>query len=202
MPPDDGLHDGFHDVPPGHLATVVTHLEMRDRVAPRAERAQVPWTLRRVERADLGWYRALFRHVGAEWLWSSRLTLTDEILGRILHHHDVEVHALTLNGRDEGLLELDFRVPRECELAYFGLSAALVGRGAGRWLMNRAIEGAWARDIGRFWLHTCTLDAPAALGFYRRSGFVPYARQVEVFPDPRLQGVLPLAAGAHEPVIG
>jgi len=195
------LASGLHDVPPGHLATVVTHLEMRSPAPVRAERAQAPWTLRRVERPELPWYRDLFRHVGAAWLWTSRLTLTDEALGRILHHHDVEVHALAINGRDEGLLELDFRSPRECELSFFGLSAALVGRGAGRWLMNRAIERAWARDIGRFWLHTCSLDSPAALGFYQRSGFVPFARQVEVFPDPRLIGVLPRSAAGQEPVI-
>jgi ribosomal protein S18 acetylase RimI-like enzyme len=40
-------------------------------------------------------------------------------------------------------------------------------------------------------VHTCTLDHPAAVGFYRRSGFRPYRRSVEIADDPRL------AAGAN-----
>ncbi|MCC7273790.1 MAG: GNAT family N-acetyltransferase, partial [Alphaproteobacteria bacterium] len=73
--------------------------------------------------------------------------------------------------------------------------------GAGRWLMNRAVEIAWARPIARFWVHTCTLDHPGALAFYVRSGFVPFRRQVEIADDPRLLGQAPRSAAAHVPVI-
>ncbi len=113
----------------------------------------------------------------------------------------MEVHALGFNGRDEGLLELDFRVAGECEIAFFGIAHAIVGTGAGRWLMTRAIARAWARPITRVWLHTCSLDSPVALGFYIRSGFTPYDRKVEVYDDPRLTGVLPRAAAPQVPVI-
>jgi hypothetical protein len=51
--------------------------------------------------------------------------------------------------------------------------------------MNHALETAWSHPIERFWLHTCTLDHPNALAFYRRTGFVPYERKVEVYDDPR-----------------
>ena len=92
----------------------------------------------------------------------------------------MEVHALAHEGRDEGLLEMDFREPGQCEIVSFGLTEKLVGTGAGRWLMNRAQEIAWSRPITRLWLHTCTLDHPSALAFYQRSGFRPFRRQVEV----------------------
>lgn len=196
------LPDGYHDVPAGHLATVVTYLEMRARPAPRAERADAPWTLRRVESPSLDWYRDLFRRVGTDWLWSSRLELSDAELRAILDDPHIEVHALVQDGRDEGLLELDFRGPGECELGFFGLTPALVGLGAGRWLMNRAIAQAWSRPATRFWLHTCSLDSPDALDFYRRSGFTPYAVKVEVYADPRLTGVLPRDAARQIPLIG
>jgi GNAT superfamily N-acetyltransferase len=119
----------------------------------------------------------------------------------ILRSSDVEVYALTAQGADEGLLELDFREANSCELAFYGLTEAVQGRGAGRWLMNRAIERAWARPIGRFWVHTCTLDHPDALAFYLRSGFHAYARRVEVADDPRLTGLAPRTAAAHIPII-
>jgi GNAT superfamily N-acetyltransferase len=59
----------------------------------------------------------------------------------------------------------------------FGVTAKLIGGGAGRWLMNRALELAWARQVKRVWLHTRTLDHPAALSFYRRASFRPFRRR-------------------------
>jgi len=195
------LPNGDHDVPNGSLAAVVTYLEMTAAAPARAERAAAPWTLRPVAQPGLDWYRDLYRRVGADWLWSSRLSLTDTDLSAVLGAPGVDVYALTADDHDEGLLELDFRVPGECELAFFGVTPSLVGNGAGRWLMNRAIALAWSQPLRRFWLHTCTLDAPEALPFYVRSGFVPYARKVEVYDDPRLAGVLPPTAAPQVPMI-
>ncbi|WP_369677242.1 hypothetical protein, partial [Klebsiella pneumoniae] len=60
---------------------------------------------------------------------------------------------------------------------------------------------AWGKDVRRVWVHTCTLDHPGALGFYRRSGFVPYQRTIETFVDPRSSGVLPADAAPHYPLL-
>lgn len=195
------LSDGFHDVPAGKLATIVTHLEMR---APAALRP-VPWPegldLVRLTAPDPARYRALYRRVGAEdWLWFSRLAMSDEALLDILHDPAVEVFVLHQGGEDMALLELDFRAAGECELAFFGLARALIGQGAGRALMNEAITRAWSRDIARFHVHTCTLDSPQALSFYIRSGFVPLRQQVEIAPDPRLSGLIPPEAAPQIPV--
>jgi GNAT superfamily N-acetyltransferase len=195
------LPDGISDVAPGRIAAIVTCLAM-DAPAPlRAEPAAVPWRLARIERPEPAAYRELFRRVGEPWLWYSRLAMPAGALTALLADPAVEVYALELDGRQEGLLELDFREPTRCELAFFGLTAGILGRGAGRWLMNRAIERAWARPIERFWVHTCTLDHPGALDFYIRSGFRPYARRVEVAADPRLMGLAPRSAAGHVPLL-
>ena len=190
------LLDGYSDVPPGKIAAVVTHLEMTARPAPRPEPAGV-WTLRREPSPDLDWFRDLYRRVGEEWLWFSRLQMADAELAAIIRSPMVDVHALVHEGRDEGLLELDFREAGECELAFFGVTADLIGRGAGRWLMNRALELAWSRPVSRVWVHTCTLDHPSAPAFYQRSGFRPFRRQVEIADDPRLDGTAPRSAAKH-----
>jgi hypothetical protein len=52
------------------------------------------------------------------------------------------------------------------------------------------------------WVHTCTLDHPAALGFYIKSGFTPFHRAIETFADPRLDGTLPVDAAPHVPSLG
>jgi len=200
-PCDMMLSDGFSDIPAGKLASVVTCLDMLERPARLAERADGPWQLRRIEAPDLDWYRDLYRRVGSEWLWFSRLAMSDAELSAILANAGVEVYALTAAGGDRGLLELDFREAGQCELAFYGLTGAVQGQGAGRWLMNRAIEHAWARPIRRFWVHTCTLDHPNALAFYLRSGFRAYARRVEVADDPRLTGLAPRDAARHVPIV-
>lgn len=195
------LPDGYIDVPPGKQAAVVTSLQMTARPERRPEQAVGGWALRRVERPDLDWYRDLYRRVGQDWLWFSRMSMLDDALAAILHAPAVEVYAFEVDGMPEGLLELDFREPGECELAFFGLTAAAQGTGAGRWLMNRALERAWAHPITRLWVHTCTFDHPAALSFYRRSGFVPFRQQIEIADDPRLTGALPRDAAPQVPII-
>ncbi|WP_288943410.1 GNAT family N-acetyltransferase [uncultured Roseovarius sp.] len=194
------LEDGLHAVPAGHTASVVTHLEMCAEAAQRPE-ADLPLVLARVTAPDSDWYLDLFRKVGAPWLWFGRLVMDRDELRTILSDERVHVYVVR-DGTDEaGLLELDFRQHGDCELAYFGLAPEAVGGGAGRWLMNRAIRLAWAEGIARFHVHTCTLDHPAALEFYRRSGFTPYAREIEIAPDPRLSGLLPEDIAPQVPLI-
>ena len=194
------LPNGYSDVPAGKIAAVVTHLEMTERPALRPD-PPGSWTLRRVETPGLDWYRDLHRRVGEEWLWSARLQLADAELAAIIQAPLVEVYALEQDGRDEGLLELDFREAGQCELVYFGVTAKLIGSGAARWLMNRALEHAWSRPVTRFWVHTCTFDHPAAVAFYQRSGFRAFRRQIEIADDPRLGGTVPRSAARHVPVI-
>ena len=197
------LVDGFHDIPPGKLVSVVTYLEMRARVSPRFEPSLSGVALRWVEVPESGWYRDLFLRVGGlDWLWFSRLAMAEAELAAILSNPKVEVYALELGGdtRAEGFIELDFRIKGDCELAFFGVTGKLLGSGAGRWLMNQAIDLAWSRPITRFHVHTCSLDSPRALGFYLRSGFVPIRQKVEIVPDPRLAGLLPREAGTDVPI--
>lgn len=194
------ITNGYSDVPPGKLATVVTSLEMLAPAPPRPAPSG-PWALRRVEKPATDWYRDLYRRIGVDWLWFSRLAMADDALLGILGNSSVHIYALVADGHDEGLLELDFREPDTCELAFFGVAPALLGNGAGRFLMNHAIEIAWSQPIRRFWVHTCTLDHPGALDFYRRSGFTPFRAQVEVVDDPRLTGLLPRDAAPHVPLI-
>jgi len=194
------LPDGYSDIPAGKIAAVVTHLEMTERPALPSDRPG-DWTLRRVGYPALDWYRDLYRRVGEEWLWFSRMQMKDAELAAIIQAPLVEVYALVHDGRDEGLLELDFRDAGQCEIAFLGVTAKLIGSGAGRWLMNRALELSWSRPIARLWVHTCTFDHPSALAFYQRAGFRAFRRQVEVADDPRLDGTAPRDSARHVPVI-
>jgi GNAT superfamily N-acetyltransferase len=174
---------------------------MRSKPSLRPSPQRDDWRLERYAGDALERYRALFHRVGDEHLWTLRMLLPEPELQQLLADPRLEVYVLVTGDGDEGLLELDFREPGECEIGLFGVAPPLVGTGAGRWLMNRALEIAWSRPIERFWLHTCTLDHPRALEFYRRSGFVPYARKVEVFDDPRTLAITRRDAAAQVPIL-
>lgn len=199
--PTAPIANGYTDLPRGRIAAIATTLEMRAPPPQRAIAADVGIEIEHVACPDLGRYRRLFREIGEPWLWHSRLRMSDETLAAIVRHVDVEVWVAAHAGQDIGLLELDFRESGACELAFFGFTLPWTGRGAGRRLMAHAIARAWARPIRRFWVHTCTLDHPSALAFYRRSGFEPVKIQLEVAPDPRLDGTLSADAAPGIPII-
>ena len=195
------LSDGFFEVPSGKVSAIVTYLQMFNRPPLRPGPHEEWWTLKKAEFPRLDDYRLYFRKIGQDWLWFSRLKMGDDELTAILDHPRYETYALSVDGENRGLLELDFRFKGESEISFFGLTPDMLGRGAGRWLMNRAMEIAWSRPIERLWLHTCTFDHPAAVEFYVRSGFEPYRRQVEVADDPRIIGLLPKKAAPQVPLI-
>jgi GNAT superfamily N-acetyltransferase len=172
-------------VPGGQCAAIVTHLEMTERPHPKPL-PESPLRLVRWPAPDLAKYRTLFARVGTPWLWFSRAVMPDAAVRAIIGHPAVE---------------LDFRNPANCEIAYFGLVPELNGQGHGRWLMGETLARAWRKDVSRVWVHTCTLDHPSALGFYRAQGFVPFKREIEIFPDPRLTGHLVRDAAPQVPSI-
>jgi GNAT superfamily N-acetyltransferase len=204
--PQLDLANGYYDLPPGKMANVVTCLEM---LAPPSRRLS-DWpshlTLQRFASDDLAGFREVFRKVGSDIMWFSRLNMADEKLNAILADPAVESYKLIEGNEVIGLLELDFREEGQAELSFFGLAPQAIGKGAGRALMDEALRRAWAKPIKRppikrLWVHTCTFDHPAALGFYIRSGFAPYQRMIEIHDDPRLTGKLPRDASPDIPII-
>lgn len=192
--------DGYTEIPAGKIAAVVTHLEMRQRPALAAASGAI--RLRRVAEPEPGWYRQLYGDIGLDWLWFSRLLMSDEALSAVIRHPSVEVFAADGETPALGIVELDRRDPADVEISFFGLKREAVGRGLGGAMMTEALRQAWQAGTQRVWLHTCTLDHPGALGFYRRMGFSPFARAIEVIDDPRLTGRIPREAAPHVPIIG
>ena len=190
----------YEPVADSELAAVVTYLEMRAEPALDIPRSTLQ--LRRVADPTPDQYRALFRKVGSPWLWFSRLIMDDDKLRAIILDPKVELFEVAAVEAVVGMLELDFREPGQCELAFIGLVPELAGQGHGKWLLAEAVRRAWREGVERVHVHTCSLDHPAALGAYRRAGFTPYKRAIERFPDPRLLGFLPKDCAPQVPLLG
>jgi GNAT superfamily N-acetyltransferase len=140
-----------------------------------------------VERAHAcppSFFRYLYAEVGRNYHWVDRLPWTDEQVASRLADPDVTLHVLYVRGSPAGYFELERHDDGSCEIAYFGLLPEFLGRGLGKYLLSAAIEAAWSVGATRVWLHTCTLDDPAALPNYVRRGFVPFKKEVYWIDSP------------------
>ena len=155
----------------------VYYLEMRQHVARPLSPPRDDLIVLHAQRPSVRYYRFLYNGVGEDYRWLSRRKLDDASLAAIIHDPRVEVHVLHAAGCPAGFAELDRRQDGEIELKQFGLMPEFIGQGLGRWFLQWTIDRAFSYQPQRFWLHTCTLDHPAALPNYLRAGFEEYKRE-------------------------
>ncbi|HXI21141.1 MAG TPA: GNAT family N-acetyltransferase [Gemmatimonadales bacterium] len=149
-----------------------TYLEMTS-PADLAGAGAVPPAGARVERVRAcspGFFRFLYGEVGGPYHWRDRLPWSDERIHQYLEG-PVDLWVLYEDGAPAGYFELLRHPDGSVEIAYFGLMPHAIGRGLGGFLLTRAVQEAWALGPARVWLHTCTLDHPAALPNYLSRGF-------------------------------
>ena len=147
----------------------------------RGRRPDVDVALERIAAPTAAFYRELYDRVGRPWLWYERRLLSDAALQTLLDQPGHELQVARHDGDLVGYIEL-----ADDDLAFFGLTLAYVGRRIGPWLLDRAIERAFARGTTRLTLNTNSLDHPRALDTYRRAGFRTVRREAKELQDPRV----------------
>ncbi|MBT3288892.1 MAG: GNAT family N-acetyltransferase [Victivallales bacterium] len=163
------------------MTTVTTtYLQMTDRAQLRPKVCADP-RFRVLEATVRQWRfnRFLYRLVGADWEWHDRLCWTDEQWQAYVEDRSVLTFVAYYDGAPAGYFELADR-EQQVEIVYFGLAPAFIGKGFGGALLTRTIGEAWMRSPSRVWVHTCTLDHPAALGNYQARGMVVYKTETEL----------------------
>jgi len=151
-----------------------TYLEMTDAAALRPAACPDPRArIERVEGCPASFFRYLYAEVGRRYHWVDHLGWTDDELRARLADPAVSLHLVTVAGAPAGYFELERHRDGSVEIAYFGLLPEFLGRGLGKWLLTEAVRTAWSCGPDRVWLHTCTLDDPAALPNYLARGFRP-----------------------------
>jgi GNAT superfamily N-acetyltransferase len=122
-------------------------------------------------------FRYLYREVGRNYHWVDRLSWTNDQIRAYLSQPNVSLWVLYYTGAPAGYFELRQHEDGSVEIAYFGLFEELMGRGLGKHLLSIAVECAWSKSTKHIWLHTCTLDHPAALPNYLKRGFKPFRQE-------------------------
>lgn len=167
------------------------YLEQRspDELSP-ARPASV--TVTRAEVVSPEFNRFLYTAVGGDWRWTDRLAWTWQQWHDWLSRPGVETWVAYQRGTPAGYVELDAATHRgQVEIAYFGLLPAFVGQGIGGHLLTVALRRAWELTGERVWLHTCSLDGPAALANYQARGLKLYRTETADEPVAEPQGPWP-----------
>jgi GNAT superfamily N-acetyltransferase len=153
-----------------------TYLELRSADAFRPAFGDFPEVVvERVSDPAAALYRHCYRTVGKDWRWRDRWDWTDEEIAGHLARPEISLHVARREADVLGWYELRRQPDEEAvEIAYFGVFPDAIGRGFGKHLLSCAVRDAWDAGARRVWLHTCTLDHPAALPNYVARGFAPY----------------------------
>jgi hypothetical protein len=157
----------------------VYYLEMLSHVRRTVAAPREGLTVIQAKKPSVGFYRYLYNTVGQAYNWHSRGRRPDAELAALIQDPLNEVRVLYADGTPAGFAELDLRMPDEIELIQFGLLPEFIGQGLGKWFLQWAIDQAWSYRPRRFWLHTCTLDHPAALPNYQKAGFSLYKQETK-----------------------
>jgi GNAT superfamily N-acetyltransferase len=139
----------------------------------------------RVDRAtavDPEYARFLYAAVGGPWHWFDRLGWSREQWAEELAVPGTEFWIPYGDGVPLGYVHLQPQAVDDgthVEIRYFGLVERAAGRGLGGALLERAVEAAWSLPersdmvpTARVWVHTCSLDGPAARPNYEARGLV------------------------------
>lgn len=158
------------------MSTLVTRTYLELRSPADLQPAPAPDPAPRIERlgeCPASLYRYLYTEVGRAFHWTDRLRWSDETIRAHLASPGLSLWLLTWQGAPAGYFELTPHDDGSVEIAYFGLLPEYIGRGWGKYLLTEAARAAWRERPARVWLHTCTLDHPAALPNYLQRGFRP-----------------------------
>lgn len=136
--------------------------------------APAPAVLPRIERVldcPPAFWRFLYTEVGRQYHWVDRLPWTDRQIRDYLSDPALSLYVMWVGGAPAGYFELRREPGGSCEIVYFGLLDQFTGRGFGGYMLTEAVRMAWTAGASRVWLHTNTLDHPAALPNYLKRGF-------------------------------
>ncbi len=158
-------------------AVDIFYLEMKtpdQLIEKQAPLSEPPLNILECELPQFQFNRFLYALVGSEWQWQDKQGWSDAQWRALVESPSHRTWVAYQRGAIAGYYELQ-KAGKEVELLYFGLAPQFIGKGLGAVMLSHAIASAWSwGDVTRVWVHTCSLDHPAALNNYMARGFIHY----------------------------
>lgn len=171
--------------PASSLAVTTTYLEMRRADDLRPQRCgDTRFRVGYCSVRQWEFNRFMYCTVGAPWAWNDKRSWSDAQWREYVETDRLRTYGAYYDGSPAGYFELHQGDAGDIEIAYFGLLPAFIGRGLGGALLTSTLEEAWKPGPPRVWVHTCTLDHPAALANYLARGMIVYKTETHETPAP------------------
>jgi GNAT superfamily N-acetyltransferase len=147
---------------------------------PPPEQSNLPTGIEVIgPRMNADTYGELYRAIGAQVHWDSRLKMSRLELSALLESPDNKTFLLKERHQIIGLCEFAGLESQTVELTHFGLLPSAYGRGLGFKFLTHCLAQIWARGPKTIWLHTDEWDHPAAQKLYLRAGFSIFKTAME-----------------------
>ncbi|GAB2901909.1 GNAT family N-acetyltransferase [Neomicrococcus lactis] len=177
------------------VSVTTTYLEMLDSGSLKASARELPaqCQIALMPHISADFSKFLYRSVGSDLNWADRLIWSRQQWQDAISQEGTETYVLYVNHAPAGYVELVSRLKEadvettEVEIMYFGLFPEATGQGLGGILLSEGIARAWDMDsrweslppVSRVWVHTCSLDGPAAIPNYEARGLTVYHTETE-----------------------
>ena len=113
----------------------------------------------------------LYKNIGKNHNWVDRLSWSEEDWINYVSNKNVRTYVFKFKDDLVGFFELIFHPKKnETEIAYFGILEEYQNKKLGSYLLSEAIKLSLQNNIGRVWVHTCSLDHKNALQNYISRG--------------------------------
>ena len=137
------------------------------------------YSINLVDPIDFQLNKFLYKQIGQKYFWKDRLEWSNQTWIKYVSDPKLSTYVLKDNEEIVGYFELIFHKTKvEAEIAYFGILEDYFGKKLGGYLLSHAIKKAFALDINRAWLHTCSLDHKYALNNYLSRGMIIFKSEL------------------------
>ena len=137
------------------------------------------YTVNIIEPTDFQLNKFFYKNIGKKHKWIDRLIWTEEQWIKYVSNRNIKTFVLKNKKDLVGFYELIFHdEKKEVEIAYFGILEEYQNKKLGSFLLSDAIKRSFRENIGRVWLHTCSLDHKNALNNYLSRGMKIFKSEI------------------------
>ena len=120
-----------------------------------------------------------YKNIGKKHKWVDRLSWSEENWINYVSSLKVKTYVLKFKDDLVGFFELILHSEKnETEIAYFGILEEYQNKKLGSYLLSEAIKKSFQNNVGRVWVHTCSLDHKNALNNYLSRGMKIFKTEI------------------------
>ena len=120
-----------------------------------------------------------YKNIGKNHKWVDRLSWSEEKWINYVSSKNVQTFVFKYKDDLVGFFELIFHSEKkETEIAYFGILEEYQNKKLGSYLLSEAIKKSFQNNVGRVWVHTCSLDHKNALNNYVSRGMKIFKTEI------------------------